>query len=293
MENKIHQLLCELGISEPDAAEKFFPYTRDKKDIAVMRCKKSGVIFLSQSSHIEQEHYLQKDDLSFWGVSSREEANKDSSIAEDDKRRAAQFADIIRNKTWLDVGTGPGGVLDLLRATAGKCAAVEPQKGMRNELIKSGYTVYSDIEEADEEFDVVTLFHVFEHLTEPLDVLKKIKVRMKPGGKLIIEVPHGNDFLLSFKDLDSFKAFTFRSDHLILHTRESLRSFLQQAAFNNVSIMGFQRYPLANHLYWLANHKPGGHLAWSHLKTPALDSAYGDMLARLDKTDTLIAVAEK
>ena len=36
-----------------------------------------------------------------------------------------------------------------------------------------------------------------------------------------------------------------------------------------------------------------GHIAWNHLNTPALKQAYADMLAKLDQTDTLIAIGEK
>ncbi len=165
---------------------------------------------------------------------------------------------------------------------------------MREELIKQGYHVYANIDEvSDDNFDIATLFHVFEHFTQPLETLKKIVARIKDGGKIIIEVPHANDFLISFLNLESFKAFTFWSEHLILHTRQSLRLFLEHAGLKNISIMGYQRYPLANHLHWLSQEKPGGHLVWNHLKTPELDNAYADMLVRLDQTDTLIAIAEK
>jgi len=86
-------------------------------------------------------------------------------------------------------------------------------------------------------------------------------------------------------------SFTFWSEHLILHTRDSLKIFLEEAGFANISIKGFQRYPLSNHFHWLAKAKPGGHVIWDHLRPPMLDLAYSDMLAQIDNTDTLIAYA--
>lgn len=50
-----------------------------------------------------------------------------------------------------------------------------------------------------------------------------------------------------------------------------------------------QRYPLSNHLYWLAKGKPGGHQLWSFLDSEELTRAYEARLASLGKTDTLIA----
>ena len=99
--------------------------------------------------------------------------------------------------------------------------------------------------------------------------------------------------LISFLDWDAFKAFTFWSEHLILHTRGSLRLFLQQAGFKNISISGYQRYPIANHLHWLVKEKPGGHDIWNQLRSEELDNAYSAMLNKLDYTDTLIATATK
>jgi len=189
-------------------------------------------------------------------------------------------------------GTGVGGVLESMRGWASSVTAVEPQAGPREALVSAGYRVAPSMEElGGEEFDVVTLFHVFEHLVDPLDSLIRIRSLLSGGGQVVIEVPHARDMLLSFLQLEAFKAFTFWSEHLILHTRESLRVFLEAAGFTNVIVKGLQRYPLANHLHWLREGKPGGHMAWHQLRTPALDEEYEVMLARLDLTDTLVATA--
>jgi hypothetical protein len=57
--------------------------------------------------------------------------------------------------------------------------------------------------------------------------------------------------------------------------------------------MGYQRYPLANHLYWLTSGKPGGHKEWSFLINPELDRSYSNVLKQINRTDTLIALARK
>lgn len=137
------------------------------------------------------------------------------------------------------------------------------------------------------------MFHVFEHLVNPLEELKKLHTKMSDNSRIIIEVPHANDFLLSFLENESFKKFTFWSEHLILHTRLSLQIYLEKAGFKNIVISGFQRYPLANHVHWLSEKKPGGHNIWDFLRTDALDCAYSEMLSNIDKNDTLIAYASK
>ena len=283
-----HQAHCDhlIGI-EPTALS---PFLERHGNRTAGRCRKSGVIFLSRTDHMDISHYAKKESFQYWGVDERRDALR--SNLEDDQRRQQQFQQVIGNRKWLDVGTGAGGVLDLLSPAASATFAVEPQEHARNALLELGYDVYASVAEVPEEqIEVVTLFHVLEHLTRPIETLRDIKETMVAGGKLIVEVPHANDFLMSFLDLDAFKSCTFWSEHLILHTRQSLQVFIEESGFKNVVVEGYQRYPLANHLYWLSKGKPGGHIEWSYLRTPEFESAYARMLAALDNTDTLIATA--
>lgn len=293
MENKIAKTLCDWGVCDEKAIEEFYPRVRDREDISVLRCKRSGVIFTSTSEHMDLSHYSEKHEFPhYWKEDNREKALVDS--LEDDSRRKDQFLSLISNKKWLDVGTGAGGVLDLLDPYVERVVAVEPQQRALDSLKKENYEAYSDISEVPfNDFDVVTLFHVFEHLTDPLNLLTTAYDKLEVGGKIIVEVPHANDFLFSFLDLEEFKKFTFWSEHLVLHNRTSLSAFLSRANFQNIVITGFQRYNLANHLHWLKEKEPSGHIKWSMLATDQLDSAYSNMLEKIDMTDTLIAIAEK
>lgn len=292
MKNKIKDLLLKLNISTDKSIIDFYPAVRDRDDVSVLKCNNSGVIFLSRTDHMEITHYETKESYSEWGVENRKEALK--VCEEDDKRRFNQFKDIIQNKSWLDIGTGAGGILDYLSPVAETAVAVEPHNCTRNALVKLGYKVKSSLNEVENNScDVITLFHVLEHITTPIATLKEIRTKMKVGSKLIIEIPHARDFLLSQCDLNEFKAFTLWSEHLILHTRESLKTFLGEAGFTNIKISGFQRYSLSNHLYWLAKKKPEGHRIWDDFNDKSFNETYSNMLSNMDCNDTLIAVITK
>ncbi len=293
MKNKIAELLCDWGICDENAIEEFYPTIRDREGISILRCRKSGVIFTSTSEHMDRSHYVEKHEF----PSLRKENNRQRVLVDayaDDSRRKDQFLPLISNRKWMDVGSGAGGVLDLLGPFAETVVAVEPQQRAKDALEKEGYEAYSDVADVPHtDFDVITLFHVFEHLTDPFGFLKVAYDKLTAGGRIVIEVPHANDFLFSFLECEEFKSFTFWSEHLVLHNRWSLTAFLEKANFRNPVITGFQRYNLANHLHWLKEKKPGGHLKWSLLATDPLNSAYSNMLAGIDRTDTLIAIAEK
>jgi SAM-dependent methyltransferase len=174
-------------------------------------------------------------------------------------------------------------------------SGIELQKEIRDYLTTSGHVMYGSLKQIPDNvnYDVISLFHVFEHLSTPLKYLNDIWNKLEEKGKIIIEVPHANDALLSLYDVHEFKNFTFWSEHLILHTRMSLEIYLKKAGFKNIVISGYQRYPLANHLYWLNKKKPGGHIEYNFLANENIDLEYQNVLNKIDKTDTLIAIAEK
>ena len=78
----------------------------------------------------------------------------------------------------------------------------------------------------------------------------------------------------------------------MLHTRHSLQLLLKAAGYPEHQVMGYQRYPLANHLYWMAKGEAGGHDKWSMLNGYDLDHAYKNTLCKIDRADTLVVITQ-
>ena len=289
--NKIYETLLSIDAIDENSIEKFYPEVRDRDDIQVLRCNKSGVIFLSKTDHIDEKYYEEMDSFIYWG----HKEHKDSLLQtiEDDQRRADDFRKIICGKKWIDIGTGNGGILELLSKYSSEAHGVELQKHSRDFLINNGYKIFNSISSSEDNYEVVSMFHVLEHLTDPLRELEIIRSKMKDSGHIIIEVPHAKDFLISFLELESFKSFTFWSEHLVLHTKDSLTKLLQKVGFRNIIVKSYQRYSLANHLHWLSKNKPNGHNLWFFLDNEGINKEYSNLLSSLDKTDTLILIAQK
>ena len=287
-------LLIDLGISSMKSLRPYHPRVRDRDDVGALFCDKSGVIVLDSLEHVQDYYYASQETSSHFGVDDfQKPMNKG---LEDLEFRVEQVLPVVTNKKWLDVGTGLGAIVGRLKLVATEVHAVEPQQEvLRNHLNAMGLKqIYSSIEDApDDYYDVITLFHVFEHVPDPLAFLESARKKLVPGGQLICEVPHARDFLLSFLKLEAFKKFTLWSEHLILHTRGSLDAFLRAAGYSDIVIKGHQRYPLANHLYWLSKHQPDGHTVWGVLREKSLEKEYSALLDKLDMTDTLFAWAQK
>lgn len=282
------EFLTELGLASPSTTEAFYPRVRDREDIAVLRDTSSGIIFLSRMDHMSLAHYEEVPGGSYWGAKDRQEAL--ALYREDDERRAAQFLHLFKDKKVVDVGCGTGGLLDYVKDSAAEVAGVEPQSYIREELRKEGYTMFKMPADAPmAAYDVATLFHVLEHITTPLETLREVRALLRPGGRVVAEVPHARDVLLQ---LESFKKFSLWSEHIVLHTRQSLAAFLEAAGFKNIKVEGYQRYPLGNHLGWLLDGTPGGQKKYPAFHSAELEAAYVRKLLDTDQTDTLIATAE-
>lgn len=270
--------------------------TRDMENINVLMCNRTGIIFLETSKINSDDYYTRKKAGSDPYAASVELSNGSDIITEgllDSERRLKQFKEIIIGKAVCDYGTGNGLFLNIAAQEGCNVVGVELNNSHIEKLTREGYRVERSITDFEEDsFDVVTMFHVLEHLTDPINDLNETRAAIRKGGKIIIEVPHARDFLFKTLDCRDFFEFTLWSEHLILHTRESLKLLIEKAGFKNISIKGYQRYGLENHLYWLTHKKPGGHKHWRELYRDALKTEYENMLQSIDQTDTLIAVAE-
>ena len=276
------------------AIEVYFPRTRDRPDIAVHICRDTEVIFLSAPTDGLQEHYRVKPVENDGKTSLSDVAGARISTAtlQDSRRRFEDFRDFLVDKSVCDFGTGHGLFMRQAKDVVREICGVELSEVHTAGLRRDGFRVEATISAfAEAKFDAVTLFHVLEHLGEPVEMLSEIKSRMKPGARLIVEVPHARDFLHRTLESEAFKRFTFWSEHLVLHTADSLRRTLALAGFSGITVKGFQRYGLENHLHWLVKQKPGGHEAWGHLHDSSVNEAYGRLLQSIGQTDTLLAFA--
>lgn len=287
----ILQTLSAIGVADETDREIFATRTRDREDVTVYRDRLSGVIYI-EGFYGGDEIYEEGD---YRAVNLAASGARDYEIARDAKRRSSAYRKYVCGRDIVDFGCGDGAYLREIKHETTSVSGVELQRDYVDALNAEGISCQTSLEGfSTGSIDTVVSFHVLEHLPEPLPVLNEVKRILKPGGILIIEVPHANDFLLGGLKNDAFKSFTLWSQHLVLHTRESLKRLLTYTGFEEVFVEGVQRYPLSNHLTWLSSGKPGGHKSpLALIDTPELSSAYEVALNRIDGTDTLVAIARK
>jgi len=289
IQSKISDTLLRIGAIKKENLEIFSNKTRDNNCLTVFRDSMSKVIYIDDF-YVGEKIYE--------SGSYRNEFNQ-SSIRDfedvtDSDRRFNSYKQFIAGKSIVDFGCGAGSFMKQSRNLAKSLVGVELQKNFIDALNKENIKCFKDVNEIENEQDCIFLFHSLEHLHNPIDLLIKIRNKLKGNeqGKIIIEVPHAKDFLINTLKAQSFIDFTLWSQHLVLHTRESLRLLLEYCGFKGVIIEGVQRYSISNHINWLNNNKPGGHKEiLSLFETQELVGAYANALSKIDANDTLVAIA--
>ena len=251
--------------------------TRNKK-INVFQDMKEKVIFLEKYITSGKFYETQKNNTPV--IVKRKKINLTK--LEDANRRLYQFKKYLRKKNILDYGCSTGDFLAKINNTKNKFGVevnISNINYIRKHLPK--INVKNNIRLFNIKFDVITLFHVLEHLPYQVKTLKEIKTKLKSSGKLIIEVPHANDFLISKLNHEAFKNFTLWEQHLILHTEKSLKKILIKSGFKKVKIIFFQRYGLDNHLGWILDNKPGGHIRYKSIFSDKINKEYKSKLSKI------------
>lgn len=113
-------------------------------------------------------------------------------------------------KNILDIGAGTGDFLKICSDNGWKVSGVEPNGSARNiaaeKSLKNGGSFYETVEELKKEegvflgFDVITMWHVLEHVPNLDETIFNLKKLLKPEGVLIVAVPNFKSF-----DADYYK----------------------------------------------------------------------------------------
>ena len=108
-------------------------------------------------------------------------------------------------KNLLDFGCGTGDFLQLAKQHSWKISGIEPNDQARQianqKTDNSVFNVDQLLKYQSESFDLITLWHVLEHLPNLNDQLSILNNLLKPNGTLIIAVPNYKSYdALYYKD---------------------------------------------------------------------------------------------
>lgn len=146
------------------------------------------------------------------------------------KKKFQQVTKDLDTGKVLDIGCGIGDFLAYCKKEGWKVSGLEPNEQARKLVLKNHQIEVEDVSEIsklpNEQFDLITLFHVLEHVAEPKDMVSEILRILKPGGRLVIALPNNASW-----DAKHYKAFWAAWDvprHLFHFNPKSVSSFMKE-----------------------------------------------------------------
>jgi len=94
-------------------------------------------------------------------------------------------------KNILDVGAGTGDFLKVCKDNSWNVFGTEPDNDARNIAEKKGVNLQENLSEIkNSKFDVITLWHVLEHVENLQEYISELENLLSESGRLIIAVPN-------------------------------------------------------------------------------------------------------
>lgn len=165
------------------------------------------------------------------------------------EKRLKTLNSFFTNKgSLLDVGCAEGLFLELARTDGWGVTGTEiSQFAVRYGKEKLGLDIrqgeLNSIGFPGKSFDAITMWHVLEHTTNPIAVLKEIRRILKDDGVFILAVPNLNNILSQkvYKLVKGKKMHLFdikdRELHLYHFTLETIKMILEKTGFKVIKIV--------------------------------------------------------
>ena len=134
------------------------------------------------------------------------------------------------SKNILDVGAGTGDFLKVCQNNSWNVFGTEPDFGARKIASKKGVILLEDLSKIEnQKFDVITLWHVLEHVENLQEYISILNNLLSDNGRLIIAVPNHKSY-----DANYYKQFWAAFDvprHLWHFSQTSIKKLFAQVDF--------------------------------------------------------------
>ena len=168
---------------------------------------------------------------------------------------------IEKSMKIIDIGGGKGEFAKLINKKCNSVYVLEPGISRVNSIIEDNIITINNflndefVNSNRNTFDIVTAFHVLEHVINPIDFLSNCYKILKPKGLLYIEVPNEDDTRIAISEYYKNNIWYCKA-HISYFTQDTLKYILNKLEIDNYNIDGFERYDYENYKYWLKNNKP-------------------------------------
>lgn len=216
--------------------------------IAIVRCSACGLVFATAgyAPRFLDDHYADRarraPPVDAPSVARPASERKRHSLELYDRLTGGRLCPAPPGGLALDIGCGPGLLLDLLREAGWGTVGIE-RSPAGEEAIAAGHRVLALDVEVDrdasssaltERFGLVTLTHLLEHLRRPVDALRWVAEHLRDDGVAIVEVPNWDDLARPLWG-SRYRPLEL-GDHLSFFDRRTLAGLVERSGLELVTL---------------------------------------------------------
>ena len=275
---------------------------RDDANLKVYECNDCGHIQINPPPAIEEDTEYYENNIVYRQLIKEDELDDIQLMTKMEQWTLPQVLTlesvVSLSDRILEIGSGYGWLVEKMR-NKGYCFDGVELNWKQREMAKSraGVNLLSinlNIDALPTEmkgsYDWVCMFHVLEHMKDPVSFLKSAISALKPNGKIMIEVPNFNDY--AKKISDNYDKFSYKRQHISYFKEDTLKKAMIYAGIKPVEIKCIQRYSVENALYWCRNNKP--FLEYYQTAVPEslefVDKYYREKLENSMEADSLVSI---
>lgn len=230
-----------------------------KHRFTIIRCPNCGLFrtLLPGSYHYLLNHYYSQE----YFIGSKNRAGYANYLDDHQitRRNAHSYLDLIHRhqpngKKLLDIGCATGIFLQEAESRGYQVNgidvseyAVDQARKFLDHQVKHG--TLSTVKLSPREFNIITMFDVFEHLKKPLQDLRRCHRLLKPNGLLVINTGNTNSFLAKLEGKNWH--FFIPPQHLFFYSDTNLKQLLHLTGFKTLAIYTTGKYISLRYLWHL------------------------------------------
>lgn len=292
MENKEKKMNAVCPVCQvTDAA--FFT-TKNFCDI--YKCRNCGLLFLwpksSGSADVYSKDYFKGGDRGYGYVDYEVDKLAMAAVWEVYLERIEKF--LPNRGKLLDVGAATGVFLQAAQKRGWAVGGIEPVDWAAQKARAAGLevktSVLSDLGDDIGDYDAVTYFDVFEHLSDPVAEVDLIHRILKPRGLLIINTPDAGSWLARI--LGKRWHLLTPPEHLIVFNQNNLMRLLNERGFEILEVEKIgKKFTLQYIFRTLANWQKA--TVWCSLAEFLENNRLGKISVPINLRDNLFVIARK
>ena len=206
---------------------------RHGKPLRNVMCQESGLIYVDPVPFENTEEFYQTEYRKSYKGVHRPRPKHVYRAGKIALERYSRLSGLLSpSANCLDAGSSSGEFVYLLKSRSHNAQGVEANipyaEYSQSQLeIQVSISPFSEFK-TEEKFDLITMFHVLEHLEHPVRDLSHLGNLLKPGGYFVIEVPN-----ILYPDM----AFSHKwhPGHLFSFSAQTLSMLMQKAGFKTIS----------------------------------------------------------